>query len=152
VVCAMCGSDVQELVHTLVTCQMGDGTHEEGAAAAGIGGDPGVEGPDLFAHLTVDRIIVFSSQPIVPHAGGVGNRGVDVVRDVGGLVHGGDRSFWGWVSTEGYVLEGLERTTAARGRPWGRIRSCGPFLIGGCERYLPAPAARPLKSCRRPNR
>src|SRR5699024_11874166 len=122
--CGQSGYDVQELVHTLVTGQMGDGTHEEGAAAAGIGGDPGVEGPDLFAHLTVDRIIVFSSQPVVPHAGGVGNRGVDAVRGVGGLVHGGGQSFWG-VRFDGRIRVGeLERTTAARGRPWGRMRGC----------------------------
>src|SRR5699024_10138264 len=117
-----------------------------------IGGDPGVEGPDLFAHLTVDWIIVFSSQPVVPHAGGVGNRGVDAVRGVGGLVHGGGQSFWG-VRFDGRIRVGeLERTTASRGRPWGRMRGCGPFLLEGCVRYLPAPAARPLKSCRRPNR
>src|SRR5699024_7969964 len=75
--------------------------------------------------------------PVVPHAGGVGNRGVDAVRGVGGLVHGGGKSFWG-VRFDGRIrVGGVGKDHSSAGSPLGTGARLWPFSARGVNATCP---------------
>ena len=71
------GTDVQELADPHLTSQVPDRPGEEGPGSASELDNVGINLGDLVTDLTVYRVVILTTQPVVPDPGRVRHGGVD---------------------------------------------------------------------------
>src|SRR5699024_1196769 len=144
---------VQELTQARLTRQISHRTAEKGPGGAGPLSHSREDFEEGIPCLSVDGVVVFSSQPVVPHAGRVRHTRVDG----GCVVHGSP--FGGWGTPFRHLPPNTEKGPAGSGRAISvrpgtrrpRTRSarnppprgaCVPFSVSRTARPVPTSAPR----------
>src|SRR5215469_1204187 len=76
------GTNVQKLINIGLVYQVMDSTGEKLPVGAGLGNDAWVDLDELLAGLPINRVVIFTAEPVIPDAGRVRDRRVDPFHQV----------------------------------------------------------------------